>query len=567
MAKRFAVELDELRNRLREAEETLGAIRNGEVDSLIVTGPHGDQVFSLKGAEQPYRIFVERMLEGAVTLTREGTILYCNRRFADMVKERMEKVIGAQLQSFIRGSDRAQLDAVFHNPAGAKVRYMLTAQDGTLIPAQLAFCRMPDSEVEAFCLVVTDLTEQEERRELASALQKLQHAQELLQSQNEELVRARAAAVAANEAKDSFIAALSHELRTPLTPVLMTAAALEADESLPPGVRAELALLRRNVDLEARLIDDLLDLTRIVRGKIDLQPDLVDVHAIFNSSLEICRPEIGEKNIHLVQSLEARRWHANADAVRLQQILWNLIRNAVKFTPNDGRITVRSEDHDGMLRIFITDTGIGIEPDAIDRIFSPFEQADRFITRRFGGLGLGLAISRRLAELHGGTITAHSEGLDRGSTFILTIPLVDRPAPAIAHRSTPTAPANGGGRRLSILLVEDHLDTRESMVRLLGRKHQVRDVQNIELALEAARAEKFDLVISDIGLPDGSGLELMRQLRQRYNLKGICLSGFGMEDDIKRSVAAGFDHHLTKPIDLRKLEAAIETLAGKGLRV
>ena len=564
MAKRPAVELDELRNRLREAEETLDAIRNGEVDSLIVTGPHGDQVFSLKGAEQPYRIFVERMLEGAVTLTGEGTILYCNRRFADMVKDRMERVIGAQIQAFIRAADQAQLDAIFLNPAGAKVRYMLTARDGTLIPAQLAFCRMPDSEVEAHCLVVTDLTEQEERRELASTLEKLQHAQELLQSQNEELVRARAAAVAANEAKDSFIAALSHELRTPLTPVLMTAAALEADESLPQAVRAELALLRRNVDLEARLIDDLLDLTRIVRGKIDLQPELVDVHAIFKSSLEICRPEIQEKNIHVTQSLDARRWHAHVDPVRLQQILWNLIRNAVKFTPKDGRIAIRSEDRDGMLRISIADTGIGIEPEALDRIFSPFEQADRLITRRFGGLGLGLAISRRLAELHGGTITAHSEGLDRGSTFVLAIPLVDRPASTAPHRSTPAAPVNGNGRRLSILLVEDHLDTRESMVRLLGRKHQVRDVQNIELALEAAGAEKFDLVISDIGLPDGSGLELMRELRERYQLMGICLSGFGMEDDIKRSIAAGFDHHLTKPVDLRKLEAVIESLAGNG---
>jgi len=521
-------------------------------------------VFSLKGAEQPYRIFVERMLEGAVTLTGEGTILYCNRRFADMVKDRMERVIGAQIQAFIRAADQAQLDAIFLNPAGAKVRYMLTARDGTLIPAQLAFCRMPDSEAEAHCLVVTDLTEQEERRELASTLEKLQHAQELLQSQNEELVRARAAAVAANEAKDSFIAALSHELRTPLTPVLMTAAALEADESLPQAVRAELALLRRNVDLEARLIDDLLDLTRIVRGKIDLQPELVDVHAIFKSSLEICRPEIQEKNIHVTQSLDARRWHAHVDPVRLQQILWNLIRNAVKFTPKDGRIAIRSEDRDGMLRISIADTGIGIEPEALDRIFSPFEQADRLITRRFGGLGLGLAISRRLAELHGGTITAHSEGLDRGSTFVLAIPLVDRPASTAPHRSTPAAPVNGNGRRLSILLVEDHLDTRESMVRLLGRKHQVRDVQNIELALEAAGAEKFDLVISDIGLPDGSGLELMRELRERYQLMGICLSGFGMEDDIKRSIAAGFDHHLTKPVDLRKLEAVIESLAGNG---
>ncbi|HTL28987.1 MAG TPA: ATP-binding protein [Tepidisphaeraceae bacterium] len=558
MARRATVELEELRNRLREAEETLAAIRNGEIDSLIVTGPSGDQVFSLKGAEQPYRIFVERMLEGAVTLTPQGMILYCNRRFADMMHSRLEKVIGSQLQSYVRTGDQPELDNLLKDPSAAKVRYVLTAADGTFIPAQLAFCRLPDSEVDAICLVVTDLTEQEQRQELAAALQTLRHTQEQLQQQNEELVRARAAAEAANEAKDRFLAALSHELRTPLTPVLMTLTALEGDSSLTELSRRDLAILRRNVELEARLIDDLLDLTGIVRGKLELRTQVVDMHAIIDQALEITRPEMSAKNIKLVETLAAENTRVNADAIRLQQVLWNLIRNAVKFTPEGGQIIVRTHNENGRLHVSISDTGIGIEPSEIARIFVPFEQGNRGITQHFGGLGLGLAISKRLTEMHGGTIVAVSEGRDRGSTFALSLPTVDQPV--TESQRAPITGAKPSDRRLRILLVEDHDDTRLSMRRLLSTRHTVHDVRDIENALRAAQTEQFDLVISDLGLPDGSGLELMRQLRDQHGLKGICLSGFGMDEDIARSAEAGFYHHLTKPIDVNQLESVIESL-------
>jgi len=567
MTRRNVVELEELRERLREAEETLAAIRSGEVDSLIVSGPNGDHVFSLKGAEQPYRVFVEQMLEGAVTLDEDGTILYCNRRFAEMMRSRLEKVIGAQVRAFVRPADQHELARILSDPADCKARFVLAAPDGALIPAQLAFSRLPIEEdgVNAICVVVTDLTEQEEKRELAIALENLRAAQEQLQQQNDELMRARAAAEAASEAKDAFLAALSHELRTPLTPVLMTVASLEGDTSLPETARRELALLRRNVELEARLIDDLLDITRIVRGKVELKPDVVDAHGVLAAALDICRPDMAGKNLHLVEDLQARESHVHGDAVRLQQILWNLIRNAVKFTPAGGQIIVRSSnDEDGQLRLAVSDTGIGIDGDSIGKIFTPFEQADRFITRRFGGLGLGLTISKRLAELHDGTLVAQSDGRDRGATFTLTLPAVTAtsaaamPAPKAAAASSP---ARGDARRaLHILLVEDHEDTRRSMARLLGRKHVVIDVDSIATALEAAGKQPFDLVISDLGLPDGSGLDLMRQLKQHYGLQGICLTGFGMEEDLLRSADAGFLRHLTKPVDLVKLEATIETI-------
>jgi PAS domain S-box-containing protein len=558
MAKYTTVELENLRTRLREAEETLSAIRNGEVDSLVVSGPHGDQVFSLKGAEQPYRVFVEQMLEGAVTLATDGTILYCNRRFAEMVHSRLEKVIGSQMKSFIRAGDQAELEKILHEPSKSKVRYVLEAADGLLVPAQLAFCRLPVDEVETICVVVTDLTEQEEKRELAAAMEKLRAVQAQLQLQNDALMKARQEAEAASDAKDNFLAALSHELRTPLTPALMIAESLQSDPSIPAGKREELELLRRNIELEARLIDDLLDLTRIVRGKIELRSGVVDVHSVIADALDICRGDLSNKRLEIIQALRATDLYVSGDAVRIQQILWNLIRNAVKFTPDGGQIIVRSHNDGDKLCVTIIDTGIGIEPEAIGRIFTPFEQAGQSITQQFGGLGLGLAISKRLAEMHGGTIVAQSEGRNRGATFIFTLPTIATPA---KRRENAPAPVAGGNvRSLRILLVEDHEDTRRSLVRLLGRTHTVREAPSVESALAAAKEEQFDLVISDVGLPDGNGLELMRILRDDHGLKGICLSGFGMEEDIARSSDAGFCEHLTKPIDIQKLEAIIHSL-------
>jgi PAS domain S-box-containing protein len=569
-SKRTVVELEELRNRLREAEETLDAIRSGEVDSLIVTGPHGDQVFSLKGAEQPYRVFVEQMLEGAVTLNEDGTVLYCNRRFAEMVQSRLEKVIGSKVQAFVRAADQEELGEILRSPESRKARFVLSGSDNTLTPTQLAFSRLPMDEegVNAICVVVTDLTEQEEKQELATALENLRSAQEQLQRQNEELLRARAAAEAASDAKDAFLAALSHELRTPLTPVLMAVESLESDHALPDAARRELAVLRRNVELEARLIDDLLDITRIVRGKVELKPDVVEVHAVLGAAVDICRADLVGKELRLIEDLQATETHVSGDAVRLQQILWNLIRNAVKFTPAGGQITLRSHSGGGRLQIAVVDTGIGIENGAIGKIFTPFEQADRFITQQFGGLGLGLTISKRLVELHNGTLVAQSEGRDKGATFTLSLPTV--PAPALnqdgiagARATAAAVPVDADAPpKLKILLVEDHDDTRRSMARLLARRHTVRDVNSVATALRAAGTDgPFDLVISDVGLPDGSGLDLMRQLREQHGLQGICLSGFGMEEDIARSAEAGFCHHLTKPVDLHRLEAVIRQMS------
>ena len=567
-ASRKLVELEDLRQRLADAEETLRAIRSGEVDALIVAGPDGDQVFSLKGAEQPYRVFVEQMQEGAVTLDHAGTVLYCNRRFADLMRSPLQRVIGTAFATWVCEPDREEVSRIVAGNDAKKLRVSLCASDGTPVPASLSLSRLPLEEAEAICCVVTDLTGQEERRALESAMQELRAAQERLSERNQELLAARQAAERASDAKDRFLAALSHELRTPLTPALITATELREDPSISESARQDLDLIRRNIELEARLIDDLLDITRIVNGKVSLKREVVDVHVLLESALGISDADAREKELTFTRRLEAQESRVEGDPVRIQQILWNLVRNAVKFTPPGGRIEVRSGNIDGVLSVTISDTGIGIEAEAMERLFTPFEQAGEEITREFGGLGLGLAISAKLVEMHGGRIAATSDGRHKGASFTVSLPVARAPhhavsdgtGQAVGEAGEDGTGEIGGRRKLRILLVEDHDDTRGVLMRLLGRTHTVRGVGTVNEALRAAASERFDLVISDLGLPDASGLELMRQLSQRHGLRGIALSGYGMDDDVRQSRDAGFIEHITKPVDVRALRTAVERL-------
>lgn len=398
----------------------------------------------------------------------------------------------------------------------------------------------------------------------------------------EELERAHREAQAANEAKDQFLATLSHELRTPLTPVLAVLSGLEAAPDLAPHA-PELAMIRRNVELEARLIDDLLDLTRITRGKLELHRREIDARRVVEHALATTEKELAEKGLRLEVALAPEDHRVWADAPRLTQVLWNLLSNAAKFTPPGGTVSVRSRVEQGSfgsreLAIEIHDTGIGIEPDVLPRIFDAFEQTARRITRRFGGLGLGLAVSRTIVDLHGGRLTADSEGPDQGSTFTVRLPLggiqeeLDETGMWFA-RPRSGQPGAGPDRPLRILLVEDHPDTAEAMadlLRLIG--HQVVVAGSVTAALETAASllngddgeARIDLVVSDLGLPDGSGQDLMRELVRRYHLRGIAVSGYGMEEDVRRSHEAGFSRHLTKPVDLAALREAIRQVAGGG---
>jgi signal transduction histidine kinase len=377
----------------------------------------------------------------------------------------------------------------------------------------------------------------------------------------EELQQQKSVVETANRTKDHFMAMLSHELRTPLTPVISALESLETEPTQTEDTRSALTMIRRNIELETQLIDDLLDFTRIARDKMQLRFVPVDAHLAISNVVEICRAEAESKKLDVHLNLRANAHHVAADAAKFQQIVWNLLKNAVKFTPDGGEIAISSSNPSpDVLTITMRDTGIGMEPEVMQRIFDPFEQGNRSFERRFGGLGLGLAISKSLAQAHSGTLTAQSGGRDRGSTFIFSLATL---SPAEVA-TVPTKVRREVSRQgLKILLVDDHHDTRAALEKLLVRRgHLVAAAHNVRSAMEAAAHNKFDLLISDIALPDGSGLDLMMQLRVISKIPGIAISGFGNNGDIERSLQAGFSEHLTKPIKLENLEAAIERAVG-----
>ena len=533
-------EISHLRDTLREAQETLDAIRSGEVDAVVVSGSNGNQIYSLTSAEEPYRIYVERMQEGAVTVSTDALVLYCNQKFADMMQLPLERVIGSQLLEHLEKEAWNKISGIFASKEEVvKHECALRRGDGSEFPVNLTGNRLPLQEQTVMCLVVTDLTDQKH---------------------HERMRLAKEVAEKASAAKDDFLAALSHELRTPLTPVLMTAAALEQDETVPASARESLSMIRRNVELEARLIDDLLDLTRIEKGKLELHEAEFNFHTIIDRAIEICRPEFVAKSQNLALNLEAKNHLVCGDSVRIQQALWNLIRNAVKFTKENGSITIRTANPTPDSLLFeVNDTGIGFEPGSAEHLFQPFEQGGRNITRQFGGLGLGLAITRSIITAHGGKIFAESKGLWQGASFSFQLPM-RTPRRTTSPTATPPNVKKGSSRK-QILLVEDHKDTRTSLEFLLKKaRHDVISAGSAKEALELAAQNEFDLVISDIGLPDKSGLELMRQLKNEFNLKGIGLSGFGMDEDIAKGRSAGFVQYLTKPVHFAELKQIISEI-------
>ena len=384
---------------------------------------------------------------------------------------------------------------------------------------------------------------------------------------SQQLKRANDELLAASRAKDDFLATLSHELRTPLNPVLLLASDAMNNRDLPPRVRADFNTIRKNVEMEARLIDDLLDLTRITRGKIILEKHFVNVRTVLQDAVAQVRDEMNQKKLRLELRFKAAQHTVFADSVRLQQIFWNLLKNAVKFTPEGGQVTIETELSGEKLLTRISDTGIGMTEEEIAGIFKAFSQGDHAATNghRFGGLGLGLSISQKLTELHSGKILAASGGRDKGSTFTVELPLVsaaDSNGNGTAPSTPEDIPHSKGAKNIRILLVEDHEPTRTTLAGLLARRsYDVAVAATVEEARTLAKKRDFDLLITDIGLPDGNGYDLMNELCKESRLRGIALTGYGMEHDVARSENAGFDAHLTKPVRIQSLEAALDVTA------
>jgi len=429
----------------------------------------------------------------------------------------------------------------------------LRTRDGRIVPARLTMKHLghPDStSASAFVMAIVDLTEWQRTEEVR------RHADD----ERRRVETQEQSARSASEAKDRFLAMLSHELRTPLTPILFALASMKDTAGVPEGFAPTLDMIRRNIELEARLIDDLLDVTRITQGKLYLSLDTIDLHEVVEEVVVLCAGEIRAADVAVSLELSARARHVRADGTRLRQVVWNLVRNAVRNTPRGGSVSISSANEvPGRVSVAVHDTGSGISPDTLPRLFRPFEQGSDSRSRTTG-LGLGLAISKGIMDAHGGSICAASDGRQRGATFTIALPTVAAPATQPAEHRLPFRAAP---RPTKILLVEDNRDNATAIAELLRvHGYQVDVAGSVADALREA-TNGFDVLVSDIGLPDGTGRDLMQQLGTRSGgVRAIALTGYGTDTDVRKNADAGFARHLTKPIDPDDLLAAIEDLAG-----
>jgi PAS domain S-box-containing protein len=510
-------------------------------------GPMGEDrsiKSALRQTAEQFRILVDSVEEYAIyLLDSTGNVVTWNTGAEEIKGYTAEEIIGKNFACFYTAEDVAA-DRPQCNLREAARKGHIRAQgprvrkDGSIFQAEIVLTALPDSagNIRGYSKVTRDITDQIRSREF--------EAQKI-------------AAEKANKAKDDFLAALSHELRTPLTPALAAAAYLENNASkLPSEFAEDLKIIKRNVQLQARLIDDLLDLTRITRGKLQLQLEPADGNALIYEAIEIAHSAIAAKKLKVSTELNAKAHYLLADSIRLQQVFWNLINNAVKFTPPGGQIAIRTYNDDGRQFHFeITDTGIGIERNRLPFLFTPFEQADPSVTRQFGGLGLGLAITKRLVDLHHGRIEGDSRGRSFGATFKVTLDALPEGAGEAGTDAVPKHVA----KPLRILLVEDHRDTRHAISRLLTHfGHETFVANNIQSAFEMIASQTFDVVLCDIGLPDGSGYQVLLQAKRKGPIKAVAMTGFGTDEDIRRSKEAGFDFHLVKPIDFDQLQGVLD---------
>jgi len=507
-----------------------------------------------RGSEERYRTLFELGPVAVYSCDASGVIQDFNRRAVELWARK--PALGDTDERFCGSFKLFRPDGSFMPHEQCPMAEVISGKTPKVRDAEVLIERQDGSRVT---VIVNILPLKNQRGEIAGAINCFYDITDRKQAENA-LEMARQQAEAANRDKDRFLAVLSHELRTPLTSVMMSITAMDMNPNLATEIRSDVAMIRRNMELEAKLIDDLLDLSRVTSGKLRLSLETVEVNSAMHHVCETCRPFILEKGIHLHIDLPHETPFVKADPGRLQQVVWNLLRNAAKFTPERGDIHVNISRVPGdRVRIQIRDTGIGIPPEVLPKIFDAFEQGDANITRQFGGMGLGLSISKALVEMHQGTIRAETGGRGQGSTFTVELPLLTAPELAPAQ---PHSPADNGGKtKLRVLVVEDHQDTAKVLGRLLRASgYAVKTAHNAATALQLAAAEPFDVIVSDIGLPDMTGYDLMKEIKSRYPMKGIAMSGYGMDEDLRKSHEAGFSDHIVKPANVARLERSIRRI-------
>lgn len=570
-------EIQVLRIQLQEAEETLDAIRHGEIDALVVNGPEGEQIFTLQGADHPYRLMVETMREGAVTVGLDGTIVYCNQSFADLLGYALERVTGTSISLYVVDEDNSRFAELMEagKSASSKGEISFRSQAGTAVPVSISTSALHVDHLPAVCFVVTDLTEHKHNEELIASeqLAKALHEQsEFLLTREQE---ARSEAENANRIKDEFLATVSHELRNPLNAILGWSTLLRTREMNKDERIHGLQVIERNARVQLKLIEDLLDVSRIVSGKFAFSFVDLDVVKVIEAAVEAAQPVAAAKRIQFLSHAVDGGATVRGDAGRLQQVVGNLLSNAIKFTPAGGAVSVNLAVQPKYAVITVADTGEGISVEFLPFVFERFRQADGSTTRVQGGLGLGLAIVRHLVELHGGTVTAESLGIGSGATFTVTLPLSTAEnaiQTSVVSEDTDFGKAgiDKGSRILDgikVLVVDDDRDAREFLQILLAENGAF--VTTVGTASEAHReveADEPDVLICDIGLPNEDGYEFIQTIRSTSKSTGatipaLALTAYAQPNDHAKALTAGYHDHLAKPVEPNQLLNAIANIA------
>jgi PAS domain S-box-containing protein len=667
-------EIERLRVRLEEAEAVVDAIRNGIVDAVVVNSTPEERVYTLEGAERPYRLLVEAMGQGVAVLNSEGVVLYCNPCLAELLKRSVHNITGCTIHSLAAEADQDKITALMRavENQSAHEEILLLRPDGTTFPAALVVSVLP---LQNFCLLISDLTQQKHYDELIvskaalldsemryrrlfetakdgilildtesgritdanpfmsellgyphehfldkelweiglfsdkaaneAAVRTLQDSgyiryehlpletirglrvevevvanayredhHKVIQcnirditerSQLEKRMQEQAAAVEElHRRKDEFLAMLSHELRNPLAPITNAVQLLSLQKHEDKLQHQARTIIERQVGQLTRLIDDLLEVSRINTGRIHLQLERVGLNGIVERGIETARPLIDQHHHELAVSLSSQPIWVHGDPTRLEQVVVNLLTNAAKYTPDGGAIAiaVQRDGEEAVLRV--TDSGVGIAPELLPHIFDLFTQAERSLDRSQGGLGIGLCLVKRLVETHGGKVELEST-LGKGSEFVVHLPIMT--APAVAPNSPQRIAPGSGGSALRVLVVDDNKDSAQSLGMLLeATGHDVQLAYDGPTALQATLDYRPNVVLLDIGLPDLDGYEVARRIREQPPLKTIVLvamTGYGSASDRRRSEEAGFNHHLVKPADFLRVKEILASVSEK----
>ncbi|MEH1972700.1 MAG: response regulator [Nostoc sp.] len=517
---------------------------------------------SLQKSEAKYRRIVDTSYEGIWMIDSEARTEFVNQRISQMLGYPAEEIIGRSIFDFMdRADDIADEEKLewFKGEGSDLKERRLRCQDGSYIWTLISATAILNEQSECLGAIamLTDITDRKRTESERDRLLQLEQ-------------RARAEAEAANRIKDEFLAVLSHELRSPLNPILGWAKLLQSRKFDEPSLQKALKTIERNAKLQAQLIEDLLDVSRILQGKLSLNMIPVDLVSTIEAAMETVHLAAEAKTIAIEMMLNPSVGKVLGDSARLQQVFWNLLSNAVKFTETEGKVNVRLECIDAQAQITVSDTGKGIHPDFLPYMFDYFRQGDSTTTRRFGGLGLGLAIARHLIEMHGGTVWAESPGEEQGAIFTVRLPLIKDSATIRDDTNTDSSTAVFASSPLiglQVLVVDDNADTRDFFSFVLEQFGAiVTAVASGDEALLALTQSKPDILLSDIGMPEMNGYMLMQQVRTQEakvgakKMPAIALTAYAGEINQQQAIRAGFQQHIVKPVAPEELLIAISNL-------